>query len=96
MVLALECVRDDEPGNALSVLNCGDDEAWKLYRLYWTVRDAAGSRLLRARLALLLRTLLRADAGDYGRCYLWGRHGDVRYAPVRPLWELAPPHEVKP
>lgn len=59
-----------------------------------------GTRLLRARLALYLRAVLRADAGDFGPCpddcwgCRWSHVSDsFEHAPPRritPLWELAP------
>jgi hypothetical protein len=74
------------------------DDAW--------IPDPASQcgRLLRARLALLIRAVLRADAGDYGRmvCTCFGEprdvatHRDARYCekphPIRytPLWQSAP------
>jgi hypothetical protein len=74
----------------------------------------ARPRIVRARLALALRVLLRADAGDFGalECDCGEPRETLTYvghsmawcnecrtwtdlvAPVRPLWESAPPHEV--
>lgn len=54
-------------------------------------------RLFRARLALYLRALLRASAGDFGPWRVtytsnyFHRAGDRR---TRPLWESAPAHRV--
>ena len=65
------------------------------------------ARILRARLALYLRAVLRADAGDRGRW--WWATSDSRrircreryepgafrdYGLARPLWTDAPPHEA--
>ena len=67
----------------------------------WSPGDRI-ARLLRARLALYLRALLRADAGDYGRawcslcgprcpgvCECWdmGRRLGPRTRRYTPLWE---------
>lgn len=78
-----------------------------LPRSVWLVtREGAPPRLLRARLALALRAMLRADAGDCGpvRCPSCGARGHVAlgqcfagaHAIVRvgkriaPLWQQAP------
>ena len=45
-------------------------------------RTHVPARVLRARLALYLRALMRADVGDFGP---WWRR-------IRPLWESAPAH----
>lgn len=53
------------------------------------------ARLIRARLALYLRALMRADAGDCGPWRVtyspdyWRRTVERR---IRPLWESAPAH----
>lgn len=66
----------------------------------WAHTSAAPPRLLRARLALYLRAVLRADRGDYGACGddCWGcrwahvSDGFDHDAPRKchPLWEMAP------
>jgi hypothetical protein len=56
-------------------------------------------RLLRARLALVLRAMLRADKGDFGptewhgcNCSCDGDRGGWLPRRITPLWELAPAH----
>jgi hypothetical protein len=51
-------------------------------------------RLTRARVALYLRAVLRADVGDYGQCIDCDCDVCWRTLPapvIRPLWEQAPP-----
>lgn len=63
------------------------------------MRYRAGmARIIRARFALWIRAVLRADAGDFGhyfktctddRCDCWGRK-TWNSRRIRPLWERAP------
>ena len=108
MTLALVLVRNRSIAECVYTLFLGDEAAQSVGNAtLWTAR--VSDRLLRARLALALRVLLRADAGDFGpAAYVdsLGRsfaYGDVwpaslaitfKRLPVRPLWEAAKPHEV--
>jgi hypothetical protein len=63
------------------------------------VSSASARRLLRARLALVLRAMLRADKGDFGptewhgcNCSCDGDRGGWLPRRITPLWELAPAH----
>lgn len=85
MVLAYEALRLGHLGAAMDILGHGDEEAYRLRvvarsEFDWVCFDRRerSYRLLRARLALLLRVLLRADAGDYGEvtCERCGNRGD--------------------
>lgn len=101
MVLALELLRDsawdghgrdsaatNRLANARDVMWLGDTfeiaDAVSRHRY-----SQAAPRLLRARLALTLRALLRADAGDFGRyerivsCTKHGRVGRTYYPDIR-------------
>jgi len=54
---------------------------------------ATNRRLVRARLALFLRTVVRVDDDDYG---CWdGDRGGWLPRPYHALWESAPPHRKK-
>lgn len=87
---------------ALDLGDSGTDAlaATLVYMSDWRHYD----RVLRARLALLLRALIRADAGDFGRtwcvpcgehnpagCECWdeGRDLGPRSRRITPLWTLA-------
>lgn len=104
MVLALECIRrGDSIGGVLLPLDCAGTAARILAGDVFDVwaRDYAQGNdevMLRARLALYLRAVLRADAGDFGhyfktctddRCDCWGRK-KWNSRRIRPLWESAP------
>lgn len=62
---------------ALDALRLGDDVSRAIFDAYMS-GPWIDPRLLRARLALLLRVLLRADAGDFGEvaCERCGSVGD--------------------
>jgi hypothetical protein len=111
MVLAYECIRDPRRRRPGSIEQVAIDALPEDMRAAWEVSRFTGPgvyggrswRLLRARLALALRALLRADAGEDGRvcwtCDGWrwvivGRErelcpacGGSGSAPWRPLWE---------
>jgi hypothetical protein len=100
MELALEELRRED-----FVYRCGNVLAYGGRISLDLIEEVTGawvrSRLLRARLALLLRCLLRVDRGDFGatvwvgcNCVCDGDNGGWVPAPVRPLWADAPPHEV--
>lgn len=102
----------DGPWMAPDFLAESDGPPLDVHRAWWAAAwdlaryDAGGprwprstERLLRARLALLLRALLRADAGDFGptawagcRCSCDGDNGGWQATRYTPLWELAPQH----
>lgn len=74
MALALECVRGDNgvaafmrARRALALGGFGSTSA-QVYDAFSDAIALGAWRLLRARLALLLRAMLRADAGDFGPC----------------------------
>lgn len=68
LVLAYECLRGgDQFGAASAVLAHGDALARELQRTAHRAWEDTGTRAVSIRLALLLRALLRADAGDFGR-----------------------------
>jgi hypothetical protein len=113
MTLALECVRLFPRAGICDYGECAVEMAVEALDLGTSeqIDDIRGAlprfnrgglrgdcRVMRARLALLLRALLRSGAGDFGkREHEWceqcsGFH--AWHAPIRPLWESAPPHEV--
>lgn len=56
-----------------------------LFRAEWSAQDVRGTRrLTRARACLLLRAILRADRGDYGR-WTCPTHGG---GPCSPKWDV--------
>lgn len=57
---------------ASGILRASEEAREAIYFAGFAVEHFREYRLLRARLALLLRVLLRADAGDFGN--LWPRH----------------------
>jgi hypothetical protein len=92
MVLALECLRAEEPDGmrvdaARAVLWRGDRDARDLERATMRIWHG-GHRLLRARLALALRVLLRADAGDFGalECDGCDARESLTYLSSRAAW----------
>ena len=101
--LAYECVLRDRDNltRALSALSCGDRVVRDLGSLVWGLSDVRRygqcPPILRVRLALLLRALLRKDAGYEVRQI--ERNGHTYYAnmPTRyqALWEYAPEHKGK-
>ncbi len=104
LVLAYECVRRPLVGRsrraqsaalnefALAVLWHGPRE---LMRMLEQATHVVEARLLRARLALLLRVMIRADAGDYGRCPCSVCNDGVRRRGWRPLWQHAPAYDAR-
>lgn len=65
-----------------------DDEIRRIFALHLVTRE--GVAILRARLALYLRAVLRADAGDYGwrrstcyECRVCGERAIAVYGPMR-------------
>ena len=69
-VIAYECLRSGDLGEAGDALSCGV-RSWNgngfTERLMLACGTVPTDRLLHARLALYLRALLRADAGDCGK-----------------------------
>lgn len=111
--LAYECVRRNTAGEfcdgkslrvvneARTVLLCGTDglrgERMEAFGVYEASAVIVPSRLLRARLALLLRAMLR----EVPMAFVVRDDGDgclsSMYEPLRyhALWESAPPHVAK-
>jgi hypothetical protein len=93
--LAYECLRDSGSlgtYRAKDALECGAEVS---YALRVALRKCQ-SRLLRVRLALLLRVLLRVAAGDYGPGrWFAGCQCPCGGGGYTPLWESAPPHGGK-
>jgi hypothetical protein len=110
IAIALECLRfakwepDVAVADAYGILVAGERVAKATRDAVfgaWGI-DGRGWRLLRARLALYLRALLRADRGDYGptewlgcSCSCDGDRGGWAPRRITPLWALAPAHEVR-
>lgn len=116
LLLAYECMRcpdahdehgDPAAGPMLLALDLGGVVAWQLLAVRWYGEPwAVEARLERARYALTMRALLRADAGDYGalRCPLCGSPGTVAFGQcfagahaivglgrrIDAMWSLAP------
>lgn len=92
-------------GGAYWVLPYGGDVASAIQAAWHMSRPSTGDRLIKARVALLIRALLRADRGDYGPvrftavydemigAYIFGSSRCPSTRRYTPLWEQAPAHE---
>jgi hypothetical protein len=78
-------LRDDAVGHARRALSLGGPMSRAIEDASYALAAPLGMRILRARLALLLRVVLRVDRGDFGalRC----EHG------ARTLWRVLPTSE---
>lgn len=95
LVLAYECLRrrHADVWDEAEPLHCGGYTCRELLGAYTLVHDADSTnyRVLRVRLALYIRALLRADAGDCGPARVtYALVGTRPYEPGLPIWRYEP------